>query len=135
MKNNILFVSSLLALAVGLLIGYSVWGTRANENNVMSSSTFGHRMPNGQMMNTYSGMDMTTTMNGMMQELQGKNGDAFDQAFLSQMIVHHQGAVVMAEAVLKTSKRPELLKLAKDIITAQTKEIEMMQGWERTWFK
>ena len=30
--------------------------------------------------------------------LKGKTGDAFDAAFIREMIVHHQGAIKMAEA-------------------------------------
>lgn len=80
-------------------------------------------------------MDMAHSMQSMVSGLSGKTGDVFDQAFLSEMIVHHQGAVEMAQQVLETSKRPELVQLASDIIAAQTKEIEMMQGWQKAWFK
>ncbi len=93
-----------------------------------------HRMADGQMMNNV-GMDMDDMMQGMNSGLQGKTGDEFDNEFLAEMIIHHQGAVEMAQAVLKTSKRPELIKLANDIITAQTKEITMMQEWQKAWFK
>ena len=50
------------------------------------------------------------------------------------MTIHHQGAINMANLVLKNSKRPEMLQLAKDIISAQTKEIEMMKSWSTNWF-
>nr|MBP6908790.1 DUF305 domain-containing protein [Candidatus Paceibacterota bacterium] len=46
-----------------------------------------------------------------------------------------EGAVVMAQQVLKTSKRPELLKLANEIISAQTQEITQMKTWKYSWFK
>jgi uncharacterized protein (DUF305 family) len=58
----------------------------------------------------------------------------YDLRFLDSMIPHHQGALVMSEEVLKKSKRPELIKLAKDIITAQTKEISQMQEWRKRWY-
>jgi uncharacterized protein (DUF305 family) len=92
-----------------------------------------HRMPDGTMMMN-NGMGMHDMMESMTGSLQGKTGDAFDKAFLEEMIVHHEGAVEMAKQVLATSKRPELIKLANDIITAQTGEIKMMSDWNKTWF-
>ena len=93
-----------------------------------------HQMEDGTMMSNVP-MDMESMMDGMMASLQGKKGDAFDKEFLAEMIVHHQGAVEMAKAVLANSKRPELIQLANDIISAQTKEIGMMQDWQKAWFK
>ncbi|MEK7569561.1 MAG: DUF305 domain-containing protein [Patescibacteria group bacterium] len=115
-------------LLVGVFIGWLVFANRASWNQMPYNM---RSMWGGSMMQNNS---MDFAMQGMMMGLSGKTGDDFDRAFLSGMIMHHQGAVVMAEAVLKTSKRSELLKLANDIISAQTKEIEMMQGWQRTWF-
>jgi uncharacterized protein (DUF305 family) len=60
--------------------------------------------------------------------------DELDKIFLVDMIVHHQGAVDMAKLLQKGTKRPELQKMANDIITAQTKEITMMQTWLKEWF-
>lgn len=100
----------------------------------MQSGTVMHQMPDGSMMRGEGEMDMNSMMVGMMAKLDGKTGGEFDKTFLEEMIVHHQGAVVMAEAVLKNSKRPELIKLANDIISAQTKEIETMKDWQKSWF-
>lgn len=74
-------------------------------------------------------------MQGMNAGLQGKTGDAFDQEFLSEMVIHHQGAIDMAKMVPQMSKRPELLKLAQDIIEAQSKEITQMQEWQTQWYR
>lgn len=70
----------------------------------------------------------------MVQELKDKSGSARDEAFLESMIVHHQSAVAMSEVLLESTKRPELQKLANDIIAAQTTEIEMMKGWLNAWY-
>lgn len=127
-KTNILYG------IVGLLGGLLIAGSFIFVNNKQSYEEGAHRMSDGSMMSD-SGMDMGDTMKGMMSGLEGKTGDAFDKGFLSEMIVHHQGAVEMAQAVLKTSERAELVKLAKDIISAQTGEITMMQSWQKAWFK
>lgn len=104
-------------------------GYRTSQSNGMM-----HRAPDDSMMGASTGVDMDGAMDQMMTGLDGKTGDAFDQEFLSEMIVHHQGAVVMAQAVLKNSKRPELITLAHDIISAQTKEVTMMKNWQKMWF-
>ena len=58
----------------------------------------------------------------------------YDLRFIDSMIPHHQGALVMAQEVLQNSKRPELIKLARGIITDQNKEITQMQLWRKQWY-
>ncbi len=132
MKNQTI-IAVIISLVVGLGLGYAVWGTQTAPTRV--SNGMMHQMPDGSMMNSGGGMDMDDMMQGMMAGLEGKTGDAFDKEFLAEMIVHHQGAVEMAKAVLAKSDRPELIKLANDIISAQNKEIGMMQEWQTAWFR
>lgn len=57
-----------------------------------------------------------------------KTGDV-DYDFCSQMRKHHQMAVDMSEAELKNGKNPQLLQIARDIISAQKKEIAIFDQW------
>jgi uncharacterized protein (DUF305 family) len=94
-----------------------------------------HKMPDGKMMmDKNSTKSMDQMMMDMNSSLTGKSGDEFDAAFLKEMITHHIGAVDMAKMVLTSSKRPELIKFANEIILAQEKEVSSMRGWQKSWF-
>lgn len=58
----------------------------------------------------------------------------YDLRFIDGMIPHHEGAVVMAEAALENSQRPEIRQLAENIIAAQQVEIAQMQDWRSVWY-
>ena len=53
-----------------------------------------------------------------------------DRDFIAGMIAHHQGAVDMANVVIKFGKDPDVRKLAEEIIQAQEKEIAWMKAWQ-----
>lgn len=65
--------------------------------------------------------------------LKGKTGDEFDKAFISQMIEHHEGAVVMAVQARQDARHDEIKAMAEDIISAQTREINQMKNWQKQW--
>lgn len=67
---------------------------------------------------------------GGMKHMDGMSmtGDA-DYDFAANMRMHHQMAVDMSQAQLKNGKDPEMLKMAKDIIAAQKKEITALDRW------
>ena len=69
-------------------------------------------------------------MSGM---LKGKTGDDFDKAFISGMIEHHQGAIDMANLAKQSAKHAEIKQMAHDIVSAQSKEIDMMKSWQSQW--
>ncbi len=75
----------------------------------------------------------TRSMADTTDALRGKTGDAFDEAFISGMIAHHQGAVDMANLAKQNAKHDEIKQMANDIIAAQTKEIDMMKQWQTQW--
>ena len=61
-------------------------------------------------------------------------GDAFDQAFLAQMTMHHAMGVLMTQPVVKSGAHQELKDLGARMIADQTQEIEQMRGWMQAWY-
>ena len=64
-----------------------------------------------------------------------QNANDFDRAFIEAMIPHHQLAVMMAQMLRSGTNRPEMLFLANNIIESQSKEIQEMQSWYRSWYQ
>lgn len=59
--------------------------------------------------------------------------DDLDRAFITMMIPHHEGAIVMAKVQLAKGADPRLHAMSKAIIAAQTKEINEMRRWLKAW--
>ncbi|WP_119674622.1 DUF305 domain-containing protein [Deinococcus sp. RM] len=57
------------------------------------------------------------------------SGKAFDRAYLSMMIAHHQGALDMARAAQPRLKDAKVKAWAAAVIQDQTREITLMTGW------
>ena len=77
-------------------------------------------------------MDHMTHMSGMMSNdemasLRNLNYAEFDKVWLEMMIKHHQGALESAKAIQASGKCPPVLKLASQIVSDQTAEINEMQ--------
>ena len=125
---------ALLYGVIGLLVGVvATWGVAAlsvNNNYTGMMNMMGmHTTTNSQGMMDNDDMSMSQMMAG----LQGKTGDDFDKAFLSEMIMHHQGAIDMANLAKTNAKHQEIKDMADDILSAQSKEIDMMQTWQTDW--
>jgi uncharacterized protein (DUF305 family) len=61
-------------------------------------------------------------------ELEAASDVDAERIFLRLMIAHHHGGVEMAEAVIARTEQPEVLTLARGIVTAQSAEIELMES-------
>ncbi len=126
-KNQTVIVGVVLLL-VGLAIGYGISTAREHrmesvvENRTQPVAEQDHGTMHGAMESMTAG-------------LKGKTGKEFEKAFLDEMIIHHEGAVDMANMVLDVSENEELRNLAFQIIAAQTTEIEQMNFWRKEWFK
>jgi len=62
-----------------------------------------------------------------MMALEDATGDDAARLFLEQMIVHHEGAIAMAEAEVQDGENADAKGMAATIITTQTEEITTMQ--------
>ncbi len=58
----------------------------------------------------------------------------YDLQFIDTMVVHHQGAIQMAEMVLTRSANDDLKNFAQKIIDDQTKEISTLKTWREKWY-
>ncbi len=72
------------------------------------------------------------SMDGMMSEedmtaLEEADAAQASRIFLEQMIMHHDGAVDMAETALEDGQNQDVLDLAQQVIDDQTAEISTMQ--------
>ncbi|MFI7872826.1 DUF305 domain-containing protein [Streptomyces salinarius] len=63
-----------------------------------------------------------------MTELENASGKAFDTAFMEMMIKHHEGAVEMAKTEQADGAYGPATKMAGEIISSQSAEIEQMNG-------
>jgi uncharacterized protein (DUF305 family) len=71
---------------------------------------------------------------GMMDPQRLAKREPFDKAFIGAMIPHHQSAIEMAEVAYEKSKVSEIKELARNIVSAQKREIEQMKGWREQWY-
>lgn len=150
-KQQVIIVS-LLTLIVGLLLGYLLGansipypGFFSNQSmyEEVGENMYGVEvadMHDNQASHRYGEaiIDGDGELQHMMDEMmligRGKTGEAYEEAWLRGMIVHHLGAVRMSEELLEKTDRPELIELGNDIIKNQETEVEQMKEWLEIWF-
>jgi uncharacterized protein (DUF305 family) len=118
--------------------------TAMNHNhttNSNSSTNMNGMNHNGMQMNgnhDMSQMNSNHDMSKMHDEMMKSDSNAasapYDLQFIDTMTHHHQGAIMMAQMVLKKSQNEELKKFAQKIIDDQQKEINQMKEWRDKWF-
>jgi uncharacterized protein (DUF305 family) len=67
----------------------------------------------------------------MMRELAGLSGAELDKRFLEDMIMHHMGAIMMAESVQPYIEHKEIADLSVAIKETQSVEIDLMRDFLR----
>lgn len=63
----------------------------------------------------------------MMRELENLSGAELDRRFLEDMIMHHMGAIMMAQSVQPHIEHEEITNLTQAIKVTQSKEIDLMR--------
>lgn len=115
------------------ITGTTVASTTPAAATTMAGMTMtpGSSMPGTTML---PGTTAAAGNNPMVKSLQSLSGAEFETKFMQYMIAHHTSAIQMAKLVPTNTRRPELIKLSQDIISAQTKEIDDMTGWLASWY-
>lgn len=104
-KNKGLLTVSIILIALGL-VGTMFLGLISDSFNQTMVKGFNRSMMNG-----------------------------IDRHFIEQMISHHEDAVLMAEMALTKAEHEELKQLAEEIRDNQSKEIDDMRAWYKSWFE
>lgn len=72
--------------------------------------------------------DNEAAMNRMMSAMEIHPTGDIDRDFVAMMVPHHQGAIEMAQALLRYGANERLRRLAQEIIITQQQEIVAMRG-------
>lgn len=96
-------------------------------SGIITSQTNEIEMMKWRLAQRYTGSAMTSSYKEMMPNLTQLTWLEQIKAYLEGMIEHHQGAVQMAQSVLKLNPRSELKQFAENIILVQEAEIQMMK--------
>lgn len=136
MNENKLAIGLVVGLVLGVVVSLLV--TNSAVNNQGFGMMWNMMGGGGNMMSNHAAHHPEQVMFGMMDDMMsgqdGRTGDEFDKAFLAGMIVHHEGAINMANAALRNAKHQEIKNMANEIISTQSKEIEQMNNWEKQWY-
>lgn len=120
LAGGLIFASAPQALASPAHAPIAVHSASAGEDRHGSDDP----APMPVMPETYQLADLFSDMSGA----------RLEQAYMAEMIGHHQMAIQMARMELEKGQRPALKALARRIIAAQQQEIDQMTGWLRQWY-
>lgn len=111
-----------LRLIIPLMTALLLSACIAGNTGGMPTGDTASQTPTAMAGMDHSGMQMDNT------------DQPFDLLFIDGMIMHHQGAIEMAQEAQTQATKPEIKDLADAIIVAQEAEITQMQTWRQTWY-
>ena len=97
-------------------------GMSNGQSTAMAMATAMPGMSNGTMATAAPGSAMTMS------------NAPYDAQFIDSMMMHHEGAIAMANQALKEGQRQEVKDLAANIVKAQESEIAQMKNWRKQWY-
>ncbi|MBB5745674.1 DUF305 domain-containing protein [Brevundimonas variabilis] len=101
-------------------------------DGMMADGKMGHMDKMGMMAPAEGDSEATrgykASMMTMMQDMPAYSGNA-DVDFMRQMRGHHQAAIAMARVEIAQGQNAEAKALAQEIITAQEREIGVIDAW------
>ena len=125
MKHRLLVLIGVSGLALSNLAFAEDKGppSKPTHDHAAASSNHGSESKGSQ--------DLHKAMMDGMQEMHSMKmtGDT-DRDFASMMIQHHEQAIAMSKAQLKSGKDPEVKRKANEIIAASEKDIADLNKWK-----
>jgi len=119
MKNKIfitvIIVLAIAAAAVWYFVVFSV--KPVPEEAIQTSSTTEEKKQESAGDNKYANL----------------KGNAFDEAYIADMLAHHEGALNMSEQAMAVTAHDEIRTLASNIMQSQSAEIMQMRTWQKAW--
>ena len=114
-------------------------GIVAAQGREIEDLTFAHQRIFGQPLPTtgmaHGDLGLSEEQMGMSMDMRElEQAREFDRTFIDMMIRHHQGAIRMARVELRRGQDPELKSAAREVIAAQSREIEKLNSWRRSWY-
>ena len=122
-KLTPIFIGGALAISAGLAIAQSQLNT---DTPMQGHDMPGHSMPASDNPSTQAYIEANNRMHADMTV--DFTGDA-DIDFMKQMRGHHVAAVSMARVELAQGKDAQARNLAQEVITAQEREITLIDAW------
>ncbi len=117
MKSKFEIASIVTAIAVLLGMGVLALNTTKDQPSTQATNQSDTAQPKSN-----SGSKFATL-----------KGDAFDEAFIADMLAHHEGAVNMAEQAQAVTAHEEIRALAGEITRMQSLEMMDMRQWQKDW--
>lgn len=115
-KYTIIVIATIVAVIITGIAVYTINRNNINEKQSSSSQS--------------TTEDDTTEDTNKFATL---TGEAYDEAFIADMLAHHEGALDMAEIAGAATERKEILDLSQSIMQTQSQEIIKMQALQAEW--